>query len=86
MLLLLVLHDLFREMGTWRKTMESQKPGNSPGPGSEVVEKQRVTEERAAPRVRCWAVQNEMRGVLTRLSAVAALRFQDSANSSEIRA
>ena len=31
-------------------------------------------------------VQNEMRGVLTRLSAVAALRFQDSSNSSEIRA
>ena len=43
--LLLLLHDHFRGMGAWRKTMEHQKPGNFPGPGPEVVERQRVAKE-----------------------------------------
>ena len=33
------LPDPFREMEAWRKTIESQKPGNSPGSGPEVVER-----------------------------------------------
>ena len=41
--------------------------GNSPGPGPEVVERQRVAKERAAQKVRSWTVQNEMRGVLGRV-------------------
>ena len=49
--------------------MEPQKPGNSPGPGSEVVEKQGVAKERLAQKVRSWTVQNEMRGLLRRVSA-----------------
>ena len=53
----------------WRKTMGLQKPGNSPGPETEVVERQRITKEGAAQRVRSWTVQNEMRGVLGRMSA-----------------
>ena len=43
--------------------MEAQKPGNFPEPGPEIVQRQRVTEERAAQRFRSWTVQNEMRGV-----------------------
>ena len=71
--------------GAWRKTMEPQKPGNSPRPGSDVVKRQRVAKERAAQRVRSWTVQDEMRGVLGRVSAGAAGRILDSANHREIR-
>ena len=62
-------------MGAGRKTIESQNPGNSPGPGPEVVERQRVAKERVAQRDRSWIVQNEMRGVLGRESAGAASRI-----------
>ena len=34
-----------KEMGAGRKNMEPQKPGNSPGSGPEVVERQRVAKE-----------------------------------------
>ena len=47
-------------------------PGYSPGPGPEVVERQSVAEERAAQRAHSWTVQNDMRGVLRRMSAGAA--------------
>ena len=66
--------------------MEPQKPGNSPGPGPEVVWKQRVAKERMAQRVRSWTVQNEMKDVLGRVSTGAAGRILDSANPDEIRA
>ena len=39
------LPDPFRGMGAWRKTMEPQKPGNYPGSGPEVVERQKVPEQ-----------------------------------------
>ena len=64
--------------------METQKPGNSPGPGPEVVERQRVAKERAAQRVRSWTVQNEMRGDMGRMTANTA-RILDSANPRDIR-
>ena len=60
-------------MGPW-------KPGNSSGPGPEMVERQKTVKERAAQRVRNWTVLNEMRGVLGRVSAGAAGRIFDSAN------
>ena len=82
LLLLLLLPDPFQGMGAWRKTME---PGNSPGSGPEVVKRQRVAKERAAQRVRSWRVQNEIRGVLKRVSAGAARRILDSANPRETR-
>ena len=72
-------------MGAWRKTLEPQKPGNSPGFLPEVVERQRVAKELAAQRVRSWTVQNEMRCVLGRVSAGAARRILDSSNPGEIR-
>ena len=72
-------------MGASQKTMELQKPGNFSGSGPEVVKRQRVTKELAAQRVRSWTVQNEMRGVLGRLSTGAAGRIFDSANPREIR-
>ena len=56
--------------------MEPQKPGNSPGSGPEVVERQRV---------QSWTVQNEMGGVLGQVSTGAAGRVLDSANPREIR-
>ena len=61
-------------------------PGNSPGLGPEVVERQRAAKDRAAQRVRSWTVQNEMRSVLGRVSAGAAGRILDSSNSKEIGA
>ena len=64
--------------------MEPQKPGNSPGPGPEVVKKQRVARERAVQRVRSWTVHNEMRSVLGRVSAGAAGWIFDAANPEEI--
>ena len=53
-------------------TMEPQKPGNSVGPGPEIAERQRIAKKRAAQRVRSWTVQNEMGGVLGRMTAGAA--------------
>ena len=73
-------------MGAWRKTIEPQKPANSPGSGTKVVEKQRVAKERAAQRVRSWTVNNEMRSVLGRVSTGSAGKILDSANHEEIRA
>ena len=72
-------------MGARRKTMEPQKPSNSTGSGPEVVQRQRVAKVRAAQRVRSWTVQNEMRGVLGRVSTGAAGRILDSANPREIK-
>ena len=73
-------------MGAWGKTIEPQKPGNSQGPGPKVVESQRVAKKREAQRVRSWTVQNEVRGALKQVSAGAAERILDSANSKLIRA
>ena len=68
LLLLLLLPELFGGMGAWQKTMELQKPGNSPDPGPEVVKRQRIAKERAAQGVHNWTVKNEMRGVLGPMS------------------
>ena len=83
---LLLLPDPFRGMEAWQKTMEPQKPVNSPGLGPRVVGKWRVAKEGAAQRVRSWTVHNEMRGVLGRVSAGAARRILNFVNSREIRA
>ena len=69
-ILVVVTRSLPRDRGMG-KTIEPQKPGNSPGPRPEVVERQRVANERAAQRVRNWTVQNEMRGFLDRMTAGA---------------
>ena len=66
--------------------MEPQKPGNSPGPGPEVVKRHRVAKERAAQVVRSWTVQNEMKDVLGPVSAGAEGRIFDSAKPRVIRA
>ena len=60
--------------------------GNSPEPGPEFVERQSVVKERTAQRVRSWTVQNEMRGVLGRVSAGAAETILDFAKLKVIRA
>ena len=64
--------------------MGLQNPGNSPGPGPEIVERQKIAKERAAQRLRSWTVHNEMRGIVGRISASAAGRNLDSANPREI--
>ena len=60
--------------------MEPQKPGNSPEPGPEVIERQRVAKEQAAQRVHSWTVQNEMKIVLRQVPVGATGRILDSAN------
>ena len=66
--------------------MRPQKLGNYAGSGPKVVERQKIAKERATQRVRSWTVQNEMRRTLGRVSASAARRIFDSANSREIGA
>ena len=66
--------------------MEPQTPGNSPGPGPEVVQRRKIAKERATQTVRSWTVQNEITGVLGRMSTGAAKRIFDSAISREIGA
>ena len=46
--------------------------GKLPGPESKIVERQKVAKERATLKVRSWTAQNEMRGVLGRMTAGAA--------------
>ena len=48
------------------KTMDSQKAEDFPGPGSEIMERERVAKERAAQRIPSWTVQNEISGVSKR--------------------
>ena len=48
-------------------------------------EREGVAKERVVQRVRSWTLQNEMRGVLGRVSTGAAGRNLDSANPREIR-
>ena len=60
--------------------------GQLPRAWTRIIERQRVTKELAAQRVRSWTVQNEMRGVLGRVSAGAERRILDFANPKEIRA
>ena len=67
------------------KDLEVPEARHYPRPGPEIVKRQRVAKERAAQRVRCWTVQNEMRDVLGRVSTGAAGRIFDSANPREIR-
>ena len=47
--------------------MRPQKPGKSPGPGPEVLERQKIAKERATQKVHSWTVQNEMRGAQGRV-------------------
>ena len=63
---------------------EAPEAGQLPRPGPEVVERQKVAKERVAQIVRSWTVQNEMRGVLGRVSTGAARRILDSANPREV--
>ena len=72
--LLLVTQPLPRDGGI-AEDHGAPEAGNSPGPGPEVVERQRV---------RSWTVQNEIRGVLERVSIGAVGRILDSANPREI--
>ena len=65
---------------------EAQKPDNSPGPGPVVVEREKIAKERATEEARSWTVQNEMRGVLGRVSASDARRIFSYANSRQIGA
>ena len=67
-------------MGAWQKTMDPQKPENYPWPGSNVVERQSPKSKRQKKSVagQCRTRQE--------VSAGAAQRILDSANSKEMRA
>ena len=47
-----LLTGSFRGMGAWQMTLEPQKPGNSPGPGPQVVERERAGKEFVAGQCR----------------------------------
>ena len=64
--------------------MEPQKPDTYPRPEEAVLGKE-VAKERAEKRFRIMTVQNETRGVLDRMTADAAQRILNPANSREIR-
>ena len=66
--------------------METQKLGNFSRHGPEVVERLRVTKERAVQRICSRTVQNEIRNVLGQVSAGDAGRILNSANPREIKA
>ena len=66
--------------------MQPQKPYNSLEPGPEIAKRRGVAKERVAQSARSWTVQNQMGGDLGWMSAGAARRILDSANSSEIGA
>ena len=51
------LLGLFQEIGTLAEHHKAPEAGNSPGPGPEVVKRQKVAKERAAQRVRSWTVR-----------------------------
>ena len=82
-MLLLLLPDPFRGMGHGGRPWSPRSRPTSQGAGPEVSERQKVTKERAAQRVRSWIVQNEMRGLL---DGCRRRCMNDSANPSEIRA
>ena len=77
-----VLPNSFRGLGLGARPWSPRKPGNSPQPGPEVVERpKKLSKPSDAESI----VQNEMKDVLGRVSAEAASRILDSANFSEVR-
>ena len=54
--------------------MEPKKPGNSLNTGPEVLERKGVDKEQALQKVCNITVQNEMRGVLERMTTLATRR------------
>ena len=56
--------------GMW-KTMKPQTPENFPK-SAKAAERQRALNEREAQRVSSWTMQNEMNGVLNRMTTGAA--------------
>ena len=59
--------------------------GQLPKTSTNGRRKKMSCKKREARRIRSWTVQNEMRGVLGRVSAGAAGRILNSANSMETR-
>ena len=62
------------------------EPGKLPRALTRGLRETRVDKEQAVQKSCSWIMQNEMRGVLGRVSAGAACRILDSARSSKIRA
>ena len=85
MLVLLLLPNSFRGMGTWWDTMKPQKRGSFPRPGPDVVERKAVAKEQTAKRVRSRTVKNEMKDVVYWTARGAAQRTLSFSNSGKIR-
>ena len=83
--MLLLLPNPFIEMEARRKTTEPQKRGKLSRAWT-TGRKETELPKSERRRVRSWTVQNEMRGVLGRVSTGTAGRILDSANPEEIRA
>ena len=78
-MLLLLLPGPFRRNGAMAEDHETPEAGQLPRAWTRG---RKETESRQ----RSWTVQNEMRGVLGRVSAGAARRILDSAYPKEVRA
>ena len=68
-------------MRAWRKIVEPQKPGNSPRSGLKVVCTKCVSKEWAVQRACSWTELNEMRSVLSLMTAGVIWRILNFAKS-----
>jgi len=73
--LVVVLPDLFRVMGVWKNSTETQQLGHAPRSGSEVKNGRISAKDGAPERLRCRTIQKEMSHVLQRVSVGAARRI-----------
>ena len=65
--------------------MELQKPGNSPRPGREILNRKKIVKRRVAQIIHSWTAQNEMRSPLGGMTADAASRVLNSAYFREVK-
>jgi len=71
-MVVMVLLDLFREMGAWRNSTETQQSGHAPRSGLEVKNGRSSAKDSVPERLRCGTVQEEVSQILQRVSAGTA--------------
>jgi len=67
-----VLPDLFRGMGAWRNSTETQQSGHASRSGPEIKNGRSSAENGAPERLDCGTVKEEVSLILHRVSAGAA--------------
>jgi len=59
-ILVVVLPDPIRGMGSWRNSTETQQSGHAPRSGPEVENGRSSAKDGAAERLRCGTIQKEV--------------------------